>query len=124
MGKTRKPVIPIPKPEDVFRAGVSFEHASRLLTNDVHSTLGGLETGQSAKLFAFVPAIVNAAFTAEIYLKCLIILDGSTLYQGHRLDELFGDLMPPTTTRLRTIFNFGFPRSPPLFGPEHLSLES
>lgn len=70
-------------PRDVYNRAASFELAALSLTR----SYGG---GDKALK---VPIVVNSAFSLELYLKCLLYLEGKpTKADGHSLRNLYGNL--------------------------------
>lgn len=44
---------------------------------------------QDGRLVIAPPTMVLSAFAAELFLKCLLVLEGGTILSTHRLDVLF-----------------------------------
>ena len=51
-----------------------------------------------------VPAATNRAFSIELYLKALLVKEGSTS-RGHKLHELFNKLKPETKQKIIELVN-------------------
>ena len=49
----------------------------------------------------YAPMAVNAAFTAELYGKCLLLVESGTYCEGHDLQEIFRQLKRKTKERIR-----------------------
>ncbi|MHB9094185.1 MAG: hypothetical protein ACYC21_05895 [Eubacteriales bacterium] len=61
----------------------------------------------------FTPVIINSAFSLEIYLKCLIMIEiGSRPVRGLTLIELFNGLSKESKTAIEQYFNESIARDP------------
>jgi len=57
-------------------------------------------TAKSGHLHLFMPMGVAYAFSLELYLKCLLNVEGSSYPETHNLEELFRNLPKNTKTHL------------------------
>ena len=85
----------LPDPRFVFSTGAAFDRAATVLLDifdrDPDAGLG-------------VVINVNAAFAAEVYLKCLHLLAGKRR-EGHKLDDLFDSLPDTDKSPIAAEFN-------------------
>lgn len=106
--KKKKPNTPT-KPittEGIFYAAASFEFTSRMLETEAStSTRAGIST---PTLF---PALALAAFSSELYLKCLIFMETNQAPWGHSLTDLFAALKQDSKDRI-ILINFHPPGVP------------
>jgi hypothetical protein len=65
-----------------------FDHACRFLgTDQLLRKIGTPESGWALTIVH--PTMVLSAFAAELFLKCLLVLEGAAVPSTHRLDVLF-----------------------------------
>jgi hypothetical protein len=79
------------KPEAIFQQAESFTESATLL-------------GRTAELGSpqfFFPSIVCDAFGLELYLKCLILVEGDKYSGTHNLELLFNKLTPESQMAIR-----------------------
>lgn len=94
--KKRKPKR-IPDPHDVYL------HATRFLVAD--SILRkSFKKRPSPKKWVSYPAMVNSAFASELFLKCLLILEGKSPPGTHDLETLFSSLNAAHKARIRALW--------------------
>ena len=84
-------------PFRVFRQAEIFLAASDLLSNFILPP--GIVPGASDARMV-IPRMMNRAFALELYLKCLILLDGGTIPMSHEYDVLFNRLSDLTKADL------------------------
>ena len=65
-----------------------FNHACRFLASDQFFRRIG-KPGSGLEMTIAPPAMVLSAFAAELFLKCLLVLQGAGVPTTHRLDTLF-----------------------------------
>lgn len=71
---------------------------------DFHWTYMRLMENTNAEIseIVLIPAMTLSAFTCEIYLKCLQIIDSGSASPGHELDKLFSKLNALRQKRIET----------------------
>jgi hypothetical protein len=69
---------------------------------------------KKGNLLLGIPTVTNAAFALEMYLKCLLVVEGGNQKSGHDLQKLFMDLSPETQTEL-TKAHDNFVKEHPIF---------
>lgn len=72
------------------------------------------EERETFQYFYDDPAIVNAAFSCEVFLKLLLHLEQIDCQKSHRLKQLF-EMLPPEimeTVKYQTIQKYGFWKDP------------
>jgi hypothetical protein len=79
-----------------------FEHAERFCWTDLH--LRELRDQQVLPMI-LLPAMMLSAFASELYLKCLHLIDGNKMTEGHSLQELHQALQPLRQKRIETLWN-------------------
>jgi hypothetical protein len=81
-----------------------FEHASHFHESD--HRLRYTVPSDRPELIPLVahPAMVLSAFASELYLKCLLCLEGRKVPKTHNLKKLFQNLLPDTKGRLETLW--------------------
>lgn len=103
----RKPASPphVPDPHQVYLHGLGFLVADGLLRTNAER-----EGYKLAKWIQF-PAMVTNAFASELFLKCLLILEGKAhLARGHDLHLLFKRLDGQTQKDIRARWDADAPR--------------
>jgi hypothetical protein len=83
----------------IFQLARSFEDAAKLLATDSNpKSIGAVSSMAVAATSAHrtIPSLVNAAFSLELYLKCLRCIETGNVVRGHNLTELFEALTAPT----------------------------
>lgn len=81
---------------DIFLQAARFELAAMLLKDQltIH------------RKFHFMPPFVtNAAFALELYMKCMIVMQGGEVPAEHDLEYLFSNISRVTKAKLRKRFN-------------------
>jgi hypothetical protein len=113
-GQSKSSGIPSPKRtidvERIFKAAVGFEYAMHIVGNATAKrgrTLG--IDGQG--IATVIPMCVIAAFSCELYLKCLYCLDGGGKQYEHKLLELYKALGSNRRQRIQEIYPEEFNRN-------------
>lgn len=83
-------------PKRVFDVGWSFSRAAALLVE--RYTADG-------EHYFLAPLVVNSAFAVEVYLKCLLLVEGKGQVRGHKLRALFDTLDPAHRERIKTYYD-------------------
>jgi HEPN domain-containing protein len=89
---------PLPDPETVFMHGVRFLYTEDLLRREAVNN-------HTARVMAMMPAMVLSAFAAELFLKCLLILEDQTPPDSHHLGTLFKRLHNKRKSRIEELWN-------------------
>src|SRR5262245_4012294 len=79
----------------MYRTACTFYEAGRLISAGIRPDFGMLQ----------VPTHVNAAFAAELFLKCIILGERGTFEQTHQLERLFNALEPDTQTQVTAYYD-------------------
>ncbi|GGI11526.1 hypothetical protein [Gottfriedia solisilvae] len=58
------------------------------------------------------PIIVNTAFSIELYLKCIYMIENGQPIQGHFLDKLYRKLSKESREMIEAIYDMLVPQSP------------
>jgi hypothetical protein len=95
---TRKKIGPRNKPSKIdphqlFVNAGNFQHT----LNTLIDLAGDAKFGQ--------PIVILAAFASELFLKCLIVLEGNPHPTGHNLNSLFSKLSMRTQGKIETKWN-------------------
>ena len=99
MPRTRiKKPRPVPDPHHIYIHAVRFLFAD----NHIRQTSVG---NKNVTDWNMLPAIVLSAFAAELFLKCLLILDGQTPPDAHHLKTLFKRLHNKKKARIEELWN-------------------
>jgi hypothetical protein len=88
----------LPDPEEIFRHGVRFLYAEDLLRKEA---VNNPRTSQ----LGMMPVMVLSAFAAELFLKCLLILEGQTPPDSHNLNMLFKRLPHKRKARIEQLWD-------------------
>lgn len=87
--------------ESMFAHAVVFEHAASILTKRQLSKLNDPAVKADSRVpFHFASSLMNASFALEIYLKCLLLMQGQKK-KGHKLVKLFRHLDVNTQKLIR-----------------------
>lgn len=81
-----------PNPENVSKVAGAFAQSGGMLLT------AGTQGNRPQQTF---PGIVCSAFSLELYLKCLILLEGNKYTGTHKLDKLFQKLSQDSQTAIR-----------------------
>jgi hypothetical protein len=115
----KKPVAKAKKTVDPRQI---FEHASRFLGTDQFLRRAG-QPGSGWELTIAAPTMVLSAFAAELYLKCLLVMQSGSAPPIHQLDKLFKQLNHKTQRRIQELWEAdGRPKLMPFC--THLGLPS
>lgn len=79
-------------PRQIFLQGQRFHYGYHVLLQPTNERL-------APALMA--PAVVVAAFAVELYLKCLVCMEGKRVPRHHVLKDIFRELAPETQTAFR-----------------------
>ena len=106
-GEAAQPLAqPVKDPRQMFLVAAGYEEATDLIGH--HSVERVMAGGPAATL---IPRAMLSAFTLELYLKCLILLEtGKTAQKVHGIVELFGTVSALRQAEIRTAFNADFRR--------------
>lgn len=100
--KPRQPAKPL-DPFRIFKHATAFELATFTLAK-------GFKQGNEAFR---VPFIVNSAFSAELYFKCLLHLEQrGDKADGHELHKLYQSFTKPHKQRIEVMFQQGMQTNP------------
>ena len=88
---------------EMFRTGCNFSNCADLCLKEQACV------PESNNLSYIIPAIVNAAFSCEIFLKLLLQHEGEDIHRIHKLNDLYAKLSQDTQVELKkkTIFRYG-----------------
>ena len=88
---------------EMFRTGCNFSNCADLCLKEQ------AWVPESNNLSYIIPAIVNAAFSCEIFLKLLLQHEGEDIHRIHKLNDLYAKLSQDTQVELKkkTIFRYG-----------------
>lgn len=77
----------------IFRQAADFEFSAMILQAHANERMGRWESlsEEQRRFPTWAPTIVNSAFALELYLKCLLLIDGKTS-RGHKLATLYSQL--------------------------------
>ena len=93
--KPPRPQGPPLGPRKMYELAEHYSEASRLLDGQPRGTEWGF----------FAPKILVDSFATELYLKCLLVLEGRTPPPSHDPEELFAALTGPTQDDIEGAFN-------------------
>lgn len=96
MGKGGKTAIAPLKAERVFQVGWGFSRTADIVSERYRHERG------SDLLAALV---VNSAFAVEVYLKCVLLVEGKAAPREHSLKKLFADLDRTHQSRIKKLFD-------------------
>lgn len=82
----------------IVGAAVMFENTVDLVVEEL------MRSGPTI-LTVMAPMAANTAFSVELYLKALLLINGKEIPKKHDLDVLYDRLNPDTQTRLQARFN-------------------
>lgn len=87
---------------EMFRTGCNFSDCADLCLKE-------RDHAPESNLAYITPAIVNAAFSCEVFLKLLIQHEGKDTYKTHKLNDLYAKLSKDTQEELekKTILRYG-----------------
>ena len=88
---------------EMFRTGCNFSNCADLCLKEQACV------PESNNLSYIIPAIVNAAFSCEIFIKLLLQHEGEDIHRIHKLNDLYAKLSQDTQVELKkkTIFRYG-----------------
>src|SRR4051794_25675035 len=86
-------------PEDIFEHAMSFRIAFK------HLHYGWKPPHPAAKNAVVTPSAVLSAFTSELLLKTLVLIETSRVPKTHELFTLFNSLSPKTRNRIEALWN-------------------
>ena len=88
---------------EMFRTGCNFSNCADLCLKEQ------AWVPESNNLSYIIPAIVNAAFSCEIFLKLLLQHEGEDIHRIHKLNDLYAKLSQDTQVELKkkTILRYG-----------------
>jgi len=93
----------MPKPSPIAKAPPDpkavFNHALRFMATDTELRKLIDKEPDLFQFFQF-PGMVISAFASELYLKCLLLLDGKGAITGHNLKTLYNKLSPDTKAKI------------------------
>ena len=89
-----------------------FEHATKLIATDAARIAHSMPVGAKASLPHIIPTTVNSAFSLELYLKCLRIIEGNPAGNTHDLECIFDKLLPESKKAIRKYFREELNRKP------------
>jgi hypothetical protein len=98
MKKSHKPIKPI-DPFQVFNHGIRFLGTDQYL----RFSTGGPSSPWAQTIVT--PTLVLSAFAAELFLKCLLLIEGQKVEPIHRLDILFRRLSHKRKRRIEEMWN-------------------
>jgi HEPN domain-containing protein len=84
-------------PKKVFDQAERFRVADRLLRSDRFE--------MQVTEVIILPAIVLSAFSSELFMKCIVLLEGGKLERTHNLYSLFGKLTKSTQDRIVALWD-------------------
>jgi len=84
-------------PKKVFDQAERFRIADRLLRSDRFK--------MQVTEVIMLPAIVLSAFSSELFMKCMLLLEGGKLERTHNLHCLFGKLTPSTQDKIAALWD-------------------
>jgi hypothetical protein len=90
-----------------YKQARQFEIAMRLLIKANHENAVSLPR----EFFVAVPMVVCHSFAAELFLKCLLLIEGKQA-RGHHLGELFDALSPDHRSRIQQRYSSTETRPP------------
>jgi hypothetical protein len=93
--KTKPKARPI-NPKDVFNQAIAFAFSDKWLRQS------GTPTG--VLQITAVPSMVLSSFATELFLKCILLLDGQDVPSTHRLDLLFRQLSNKRKKRISELW--------------------
>jgi hypothetical protein len=88
----------LPDPHKLYIHGVRFLYADEFLR-------AKSVDDKTASQFNMFPGMVISAFAAELFLKCLLILEGHTPNNTHNLGSLFKPLHNKTKARIEELWD-------------------
>jgi hypothetical protein len=100
---------PQSKAEEIFRQGARFEYSTRIMDQHLSfTTRFRFDRGINAPSAppTYVTTVVLDALTAEIYLKCLIVMETKKNLppKGHDLLKLFSKLSKASRSRIKQMY--------------------
>jgi hypothetical protein len=103
-----------PTPETVFTHAAQFHYAAGLLEKHNKARIGVMITTEPltpVSVPCMLPFIVIIAFCAELYLKCLLMLETGNYVVGHDLERLYSQVSALRRARIKEFFNEVFIRA-------------
>jgi hypothetical protein len=90
--------------KDIYNSANNFLAAANVLNEKLS------ETNDIGTYIA--PIITNTAFTIELYLKCIYMIEKGRPTQGHYLDKLYGQLSKESRDMIEAIYDMLVSQSP------------
>jgi hypothetical protein len=91
----------------VFQTAEVFRASSQILANLVNHEMPQYT----------LPLVTSSAFSLELHLKCLILVEDSTFGKDHDLERLFSKITPESQTRIRACYEPHKLRTEIMFAP-------
>lgn len=85
----------IPDAKDVYRQAVRFQLADFMIRKSA------VDETENVQNNLMMPSMVLSAFSSELFLKCLLLLEEKPSVETHRLNLLFGQLRDETKSIIR-----------------------
>lgn len=113
MSKHAPSTTPSPiSPVDVFRQGMNFHVAYKVLMTNVYQWIHAIEyphqefisSKNSGRVPTVIPMMVCGSFTIEMYLKTLSLLDSGKFERSHDFVILFNALSQNTKDNVRDAY--------------------
>ena len=86
--------VPLKDAKDLWNEASTFERTSIAIHNAAYKYM--LEKGEDLAIGMTYAAYVNHAYSFELYLKCLMVIEYGYFHWGHELLELFKELPQKT----------------------------
>jgi len=132
--------MPPPDAEEIFKQAAFFDYATMVLGNDNDRRLQflalagqhgiteqgrarevALQSGELSLVPCAIPNIVNSVLTSELYLKCLLTLQGTAFRHIHEIEDLYDAVNPSRKKRIKEIYEGLFDRVPYLIDMRKLA---
>lgn len=89
--------------EQAFNIASGFADSAAVLHRESARVLSG--PGQTVQVPFVIPAIVCSAFAAELFMKCLVLVERGAAPRGHQLRTLFSRLAPASRAAVSKRFD-------------------
>jgi hypothetical protein len=89
--------------EKAFNIASGFADSATVLHRESARVLSG--PGQTVQVPFLIPAVVCSAFSVELFIKCLVMVEGGKAPQRHDLKMLFSRLTPDSRAAIAQRFD-------------------
>jgi hypothetical protein len=77
-------------PKDIFNSADNFDLAAKVLESYNKNLFNSASVGEEIRI-PFIPGVVLSAFALELYLKCILAIEGNE-EKGHNHSKLFSQI--------------------------------